>query len=61
MLDEAEKKGLVSPGATLIEPTSGNTGISVAMVAQLKGYKSIITMPEKSSQEKQDVMKVCGA
>lgn len=49
MLREAEKKGKIKPGATLVEPTSGNTGISIAIVAKLKGYNAIITMPEKSS------------
>lgn len=61
MIDSAEKKGYVKPGDTLIEATSGNTGIGVALAGAVKGYKVIITMPEKMSQEKQVVLEALGA
>ncbi|KAJ3297068.1 hypothetical protein HK104_000877 [Borealophlyctis nickersoniae] len=61
MVEAAEKEGKLKAGYTIIEPTSGNTGIGLALAAAVKGYRSIITLPEKMSQEKVDVLKALGA
>ncbi len=61
IIDKAEKAGLLRPGGTIVENTSGNTGVAVAMAAAVKGYRCIFTMPDKMSKEKQDALKAFGA
>ncbi|WP_283137315.1 PLP-dependent cysteine synthase family protein [Rhizohabitans arisaemae] len=61
MIQQAEKDGLLRPGCTILEPTSGNTGISLAMAARLKGYRLICVMPENTSQERRQLLRMWGA
>src|SRR4051794_32826479 len=61
MVEQAEKEGLLTPGCTVLEPTSGNTGISLAMVCRLKGYQLICVMPENTSIERRQLLEMYGA
>ncbi|MEX1210815.1 MAG: cysteine synthase [Candidatus Nanopelagicales bacterium] len=61
MIEQAEKDGLLTPGCTILEPTSGNTGISLAMAAQLKGYRLVCVMPENTSVERTQILRMWGA
>ncbi|MCR1782144.1 pyridoxal-phosphate dependent enzyme [Nocardioides carbamazepini] len=61
MIEEAEKDGILRPGCTILEPTSGNTGISIAMAAKLKGYRTVFVMPENTSEERRQLLRMWGA
>jgi cystathionine beta-synthase len=61
MVEEAEKAGLLAPGGTIVEPTSGNTGVGLALVAQLRGYRCVFVCPDKVSEDKQNVLRAYGA
>ncbi|MBB2945554.1 cystathionine beta-synthase [Actinoplanes lutulentus] len=61
MVEDAEKAGLLKPGGTIVEPTSGNTGVGLALVAQLRGYKCVFVCPDKVSEDKQNVLRAYGA
>src|SRR5574344_618476 len=61
MVEDAEAKGLLKPGGTIIEPTSGNTGVGLALVSAVKGYRFILTMPETMSIERRNLVKAYGA
>lgn len=61
MIERAEQEGILKPGDVIVEPTSGNTGVAIAMIGRLKGYKVIITMPETMSKERRDAIRAYGA
>ena len=61
IIEDAEKHGKLRPGGVIVEGTAGNTGIGIALVANARGYRSVIVMPETQSQEKKDMLRLCGA
>jgi cysteine synthase A len=61
IIEDAEKRGLLRPGGVIVEGTAGNTGIGIALVANARGYRSVIVMPDTQSQEKKDMLRLCGA
>ena len=61
IIEHAEKTGQLKPGGTIVEGTAGNTGISLTLFGQARGYKTVIVMPETQSQEKKDLLRICGA
>src|SRR5437773_11391784 len=61
MVDDAEKAGRLAPGATLVEPSSGNTGIALALVARVRGYRLVVVMPENTSAERRQLLELYGA
>ncbi|HEX2418429.1 MAG TPA: pyridoxal-phosphate dependent enzyme, partial [Micromonosporaceae bacterium] len=61
MIEDAERQGLIQPGGTIVEPTSGNTGIGLAIIAQQRGYRCVFVCPDKVSEDKIDVLKAYGA
>ncbi|HLT19467.1 MAG TPA: pyridoxal-phosphate dependent enzyme, partial [Thermomicrobiales bacterium] len=61
IIEDAEKKGLLRPGGTIVEGTAGNTGIGLALVGNAKGYRTVIVIPDTQSQEKKDMIRLCGA
>ena len=61
IIEDAEKRGKLRPGGVIVEGTAGNTGIGIALVANARGYRSVIVMPETQSQEKKDMLRLCGA
>src|SRR5699024_315369 len=61
MVDDAEKEGLIGPGGTIVEPTSGNTGVGLAIVAQQRGYRCVFVCPDKVSEDKRNVLRAYGA
>src|ERR1700692_3278697 len=61
IIEDAEKRGLLRPGGVIVEGTAGNTGIGITLVANARGYRSVIVMPDTQSQEKKDMLQLCGA
>src|ERR1700709_2446201 len=61
IIEDAEKRCLLKPGVVIVEGTAGNTGIGITLVANARGYRSVIVMPETQSQEKKDMLRLCGA
>src|SRR4029450_353259 len=61
IIEDAEQKGLLRPGGTIVEGTAGNTGIGLALVGSVRGYKTVIVIPETQSQEKMDMLRLVGA